>query len=95
MQLRLDLDDARHPEARWSPPLCPVPETTYRVEVRALWCPRWQRGTVALEITDDDTREQIAWELRPGAHTLQELANDVRDSVASALGSLDYLDEPF
>lgn len=79
----------------YSPPLTPVRDTTYRVEVRYLWCPSAQRGTAALEVTDDDTRELIAWELLPGAESLEELRQAVKECMESAAQHLDYLDEPF
>ena len=95
VQLRLFPDLQPHSEAVWAPPLCPVPDTTYRCEVRFLWNPLAHRGTCAVEVTDDDTRELIAWELRPGAHSIQDLSNDIEAAVQTAMASLLYLDEPF
>ena len=95
MQLSLFPDSTAKPEAIWSPPLCPVPDTTYRCEIRFLWNPLAQRGTCAVEITDDDTRELISWELRPGAQSIQELSNHVRAALETSAAALAYLDEPF
>lgn len=95
MQLSLNLRDHVRPQETWAPPLCPVPDTTYRVEIRLLWNPLMQRGTAAMEITDDDTRELIAWRLLPGAKSLQDLAWNVSDFREALMEALRYLDEPF
>lgn len=94
-QLRLFED--HHPEVdeTKSLPLVVVPGTTWRFEIRALWCSLAHRGIVAMEVTDDDTRELIHWQLAPGADSFEQLVKLLRIALADGVTTLDQLDAPF
>lgn len=95
MQLELFPALERQPEELWHPPLVTVPGSTWRIDIRVLWNPLAQRGVVAGELTDDDTRELLAWLLLPGAHSIQELSQHLRKVMEHQMDRLGYLDEPF
>lgn len=94
MQLTL-FDATATVQRRESPPLVYLGDTTWRFELRFLWCPRARRGVVATEVTDDATRELVWWELRPGAHGGDELLEEVRHAVEALMDEWEHLDSPF
>lgn len=95
MQLSLFKDDHDEASKRLSLPLVVVPDTTWRLEIRALWSNTAQRGIVALELTDDDSRELIEWQLLPGTHSLKQLAQQIDELRLAGVNTLAQLDEPF
>ena len=87
-----DITEAR---SQTSLPLCVVPGSLFRFEVRFRWSPLGDRGQVVAQVTDDDTGELLGWWLKPSTHGFEELATEVTRALRDLYDMLEALAEPF
>lgn len=83
------------PRQQTSLPLINLPDTLYRFELRFRWQPSTDRGQVIAQITDDNTRELLGWQMRPTTQGDNELTQELLRAVHWLREMQRYLSEPF